>query len=117
MSDSNRHASDSDPQPRRERLVADFAASIQSLVEQITVFLHFKDPLGVARSSSSDRYEEEAREIVKRFLHCKSEEDAATVLHDIFVRTRGEAFAGPQADWVQIGSETWSLWKRAMSAR
>ena len=116
MTDFNRHAPDDDSQARRSRLLADFAASMHSLVEQFTVFLHFKDPIGISARSSCDRYEKEAGEIVKRFFHCKSEEDASIVLHDIFLRAHGGAVAGSEAEWSQLGSETWSLWKRAMSS-
>jgi len=78
----------------------------------VTAAMLRQDPIGIYCGKNASECEAAAT-VIPRLNKCSSEADVATVLHQEFIRWFGWKPAGERAQYADLASEIWKLWKEA----
>lgn len=91
----------------RRRIKAEYGA----LFDSVSALLYRHDPIGINFEDNTDEYDLEARTILPRLRHCRTEKDVHDAVYSEFVRWFGTDTAGPPEQYQEIASEIWRLWQ------
>jgi RPA family protein len=82
----------------------------ENLLKAITEILSRHDPVGISFREIDNKYEPEAKTILRKLDRCYSVEDVAKMVHQDFKSWFSPEIAGEAENYQKIAEEIWILW-------